>query len=195
MNIILASQSPRRRELLERITKDFEIIVSNADETLEVGMDVEEQVENLAYKKAKTVFDKTQSNRIVIGADTIVAKDGIIFGKPDSKETAIEMIKELTSGDRIHEVITGLTILIEKDGKIEEHKTHEKTYVHLYDMTDKEIEDWIDLGKAMDKAGAYAIQGISSAFIESINGSYSSVIGLDVNLLTKVLMEYGIIRV
>lgn len=190
MNIILASQSPRRRELLERITKDFEIIVSNADETLEVGMDVEEQVENLAYKKAKTVFDKTQSNRIVIGADTIVAKDGIIFGKPDSKETAIEMIKELTSGDRIHEVITGLTILIEKDGKIEEHKTHEKTYVHLYDMTDKEIEDWIDLGKAMDKAGAYAIQTEFGKFVKKIDGNYDSVVGLPLSKVYQIIKKY-----
>lgn len=190
MNIILASQSPRRRELLEMITKDFEIIVSNVDESLEVGEDVEEQVENLAYNKAKAVFDKTQSNRIVIGADTIVVKDGIIFGKPDSKQTAIEMIKELTSGDRIHEVITGLTILIEKDGEIEEHKTHEKTYVHLYDMTDKEIEDWIDSGKAMDKAGAYGIQCEFSKYIDKIDGNYDSVVGLPVSKVYQIIKKY-----
>lgn len=190
MNIILASQSPRRRELLEMITRDFEIIVSNVEENLEVGLDVEEQVENLAYSKAKAVFDKTQSNRIVIGADTIVVKDGIIFGKPTNKENAIEMIKELVSGDRIHEVITGLTILIEKDGNVEEIKTHEKTYVHLYDMSDKEIEDWIDSGKAMDKAGAYGIQCEFSKFIKKIDGNYDSVVGLPVGKVYQTIKKY-----
>ncbi len=190
MNIILASQSPRRRELLETITKDFEIIVSNADETLEVGMDVEEQVENLAYTKAKTVFDKTQSNRIVIGADTIVVKDGTIFGKPTDKENAKEMLKELVSGDRIHEVITGLTVLIEKDGKVEEHKTHEKTYVYLNDMSDKEIDDWIESGKAMDKAGAYGIQCEFCKFIKKIDGNYDSVVGLPVSKVYEIIKKY-----
>ena len=190
MNIILASQSPRRRELLETITKDFEIIVSNADETLEVGMDVEEQVENLAYTKAKTVFDKTQSNRIVIGADTIVVKDGTIFGKPTDKENAKEMLKELVSGDRIHEVITGLTVLIEKDGKVEEHKTHEKTYVYLNDMSDKEIDDWIESGKAMDKAGAYGIQCEFCKFIKKIDGNYDSVVGFPVSKVYEIIKKY-----
>lgn len=189
MNIILASASPRRKELLEMITKDFEIVVSNVDEKLEVGMEVEEQVENLAYEKAKNVFDKTQSNRIVIGSDTIVVKEGTIFGKPVSKDNAIEMLKELTSGDRVHEVITGLTVLIEKDGKTDEVKTFEKTKVYLNEMTDKEIEDWVDSGKAMDKAGAYGIQCEFSKFIKKIDGNYDSVVGLPVSKLYTIIKK------
>ena len=189
MNIILASGSPRRKELLEIITKDFEVFVSNIEEKLEVGESVEEQVENLAYNKAKDVFDKTQSNRIVIGADTIVVKDGIIFGKPLTKENAVEMLKELTSGDRVHEVITGLTIIIEKDGKIEEHKTHEKTYVHLYDMKEQEIEEWVDSGMAMDKAGAYGIQCDFRKYIEKIDGNYDTVVGLPVSSVYQIIKD------
>ena len=190
MNIILASASPRRKELLEMITKDFEIVVSNVDEKLEVGMEVEEQVENLAYSKAKNVFDKTQSNRIVIGSDTIVVKEGTIFGKPVSRDSAIEMLKELTSGDRVHEVITGLTVLIEKDGKTDEVKTFEKTKVYLNEMTDKEIEEWVDSGKAMDKAGAYGIQCEFSKFIKKIDGNYDSVVGLPVSKLYTIIKKY-----
>ena len=189
MRIILASQSPRRKELLGAIIKDFEIIVSNVDESLEEGLSVGEQVENLAYQKAKAVFDKTESDRIVIGADTIVAKDGKIYGKPTSRENAIEMIKELISGDRIHEVITGLTIIIEKDGKIEEHKTHEKTYVHLYDMKEQEIEEWVDSGMAMDKAGAYGIQCDFRKYIEKIDGNYDTVVGLPVSSVYQIIKD------
>ena len=190
MNIILASGSPRRKELLEIITKDFEVFVSNIEEKLEVGESVEEQVENLAYNKAKDVFDKTQSNRIVIGADTIVVKDGIIFGKPLTKENAVEMLKELTSGDRVHEVITGLTVLIEKDGKVDEVKTFEKTKVVLNEMTEKEIDDWIETGKALDKAGAYGIQCEFSKFIKKIDGNYDSVVGLPVSKLYSIIKKY-----
>ncbi len=189
MRIILASQSPRRKELLESITKDFEIIVSNVDESLEEGLSVEEQVENLAYQKAKAVFDKTENDRIVIGADTIVVKDNKIYGKPTGRDNAIQMIKELISGNRIHEVITGLTILIEKDGVVKEYKTHEKTYVHLYDMQDLEIEEWVDSGMAIDKAGAYGIQCDFRKYIEKIDGNYDTVVGLPVSRVYQIIKD------
>ena len=115
MKTILASGSPRRKELLSLITPKFEIIVSGVDESLKEGLTPEQQTERLAYIKAKDVFEKTSGNRIVIGSDTIVTKKGKIYGKPKSRENAIQMIKELLEGDRTHSVITGLSILIEKE--------------------------------------------------------------------------------
>ena len=115
MKTILASGSPRRKELLSLITPKFEIIVSGVDESLKEGLTPEQQTERLAYIKAKDVFEKTSGDRIVIGSDTIVTKKGKIYGKPKSRENAIQMIKELLEGDRTHSVITGLSILIEKE--------------------------------------------------------------------------------
>ena len=187
MNIILASQSPRRRELLETITKDFEIIVSNADETLEVGMDVEEQVENLAYTKAKTVFDKTQSNRIVIGADTIVVKDDTIYGKPASRADAIRMLKSLQGN--IHTVYTSIAILIENGGEFSEYEEVVKTDIMVHSMSDEEIENYIDTEEPFDKAGSYAIQSSFCKYIDDIDGNYMSVIGLPIDRVYQILKE------
>lgn len=190
MRIILASGSPRRKELLGMITSNFEVQVSGVEEKLEEGLTPQKQVERLAYIKAKDVFDKTSGDRIVIGSDTVVAKNMKIYGKPMDKADAKKMIKELIAGDGVHSVITGLSILIEENGEIKEYTSHDETKVFLKKMSDKEIEKWVDSGKAMDKAGAYGIQNEFCVFVEKIEGNYNSVVGLPVHMVYDVIKEY-----
>lgn len=190
MKIILASGSPRRKELLSMFVPNFEIMVSNADESLIDNLTPEEQVTRLAYLKAKSVYDSLDWDRIVIGSDTMVYKNNKLFGKPKSKEHAKEMIKELLSGDKSHYVVTGLSVLI-KDGDIEkEFKTYDKAKVYFTDITDEEIDKWIDSGKAMDKAGAYAIQDEFGVFLDKIEGNYSTVVGLPIHKLYEIIKDY-----
>ena len=190
MKIILASGSPRRKELLSMFVPKYEIMVSNADESLIDNLTPEEQVTRLAYLKAKSVYDSLDWDRIVIGSDTMVYKNNKLFGKPKSKEHAKEMIKELLSGDKSHYVVTGLSVLI-KDGDIEkEFKTYDKSKVYFTDITDEEIDKWIDSGKAMDKAGAYAIQDEFGVFLDKIEGNYSTVVGLPIHKLYEIIKDY-----
>ena len=158
MNIILASSSPRRKELLKLIVPEFEIKASNIEEKIDESLAPEGQVRRLSYLKTKDIFDKTQGDRIVIGSDTIITKNSKIYGKPKNREHAKQMIKELLEGDKTHYIITGLSIIIQKDGQCKEYKTFDKVKVYLKNMKDSEIEKWLDTGKAMDKAGAYGIQ-------------------------------------
>lgn len=191
MKIILASKSPRRKELLDLLNVEYEVMVSDVDETLQEELTIEEQAKRLAYRKAKTVFDKTTGDRIVIGSDTMVMKNNKIYGKPKSKENAFEMLKELKNTK--HEVITGLAILVEKDGKQEEHIEYDKTEVYVKDMLQEEIKKWIQTGEAMDKAGAYAIQGEFAVFIEKIKGNYTTVMGLPIHKVYDILKKYDIV--
>ena len=190
MKIILASASPRRKELLKIIVPEFEIIVSGVEEILEPELTPQEQVTKLAYIKAKDVFEKTTGDRIVIGSDTMVAKNGKIYGKPKDKENAKQMIKELDSGDRSHSVFTGLTIIVEKDGEKEEYKTYDESKVYFKKISDEEIEKWINTGKAMDKAGAYAMQEEFGVFVEKIEGNYSTIIGFPTHKVYEILKKY-----
>lgn len=190
MKIILASASPRRKELLEFLTKDFEIMPSHVEEKLEENISLEEQVMHLSYIKAKDIFDKTTGNRIVIGSDTIVTKNGKIYGKPHDKNHAKQMIYDLLQGDKIHSVYTGLTVIIEEDGNIKEYKTFDEVKVYLKNMTDREIEDWINSGEAMDKAGAYGIQNKFCVHIDKIEGNYNSIVGLPISKLYDIIKKY-----
>ena len=187
MKIILASGSPRRRELLKMITKDFEIIVSDVKEVVDERLSPEEKAQEIAYLKGKAVNDITEGDRVIIASDTIVVKNGKTYGKPTDRQNAIEMIKELLEGDRTHEVISGLVVIINRNGKYKEYKTFEKSKVYFKDISDKEIEKWIDTGKAMDKAGAYAMQEEFGVHIEKIEGDYMTIIGLPVNKLYDIL--------
>ena len=191
MRIILASQSPKRKELLEQMELKFDVLVSNADEKLEEGLTIEEQAKNVSYQKAKAVFDKTEGNRIVIGSDTMVVKNNKIYGKPKSKEEATQMIKMLKNTK--HTVYTGLAILEEKDGEYKEILDCDTANVYFRDMTEKEIEDWVNSGEAMDKAGAYAVQGKFMVFIDKIEGNYQTVMGLPVHKLYEHLKSLGVI--
>ena len=187
MRIILASQSPRRKELLSLIIPNFEIMVSNQEETLNEELSVEEQVTEIAYTKVKNVFDRTEGDRIVIGSDTIVTKNGKIYGKPKNRNHAKEMIKELITGDKVHKIITGLSVIIEQDGKIKEYKTYDTVKVYLKDISDEEIEKWLDTGNAMDKAAAYGIQNEFCVHVEKIEGNYTSALGLPTHKLYDIL--------
>lgn len=188
MRVILASGSPRRKELLKSITQDFEVIVSNSDESLQKGLTIEEQFKRIAYLKAKTIFDQTQGDRIVIGADTMVLKDGAIYGKPKNKEEAFQMLSNLQND--MNEVITGISILIEKDGIQREYSDYDIGKVYISQMNDREIQDWINSGKAMDKAGAYAVQEEFCKFIEKLEGNYATVVGLPIHKVYQVIKQY-----
>ena len=190
MKSILASQSPRRKELLALIVPKFEIIVSDEEETFNNTLSLEEQVTEIAYIKAKNVYDKTKGDRIIIGSDTIVTKNGKIYGKPKDRNHAKEMIKELITGDKVHKIITGLSVLIEENGILKEYKTYDTVNVYLKDMTDEEIEKWIDTGNAMDKAGAYGIQNEFCVHVEKIEGNYMSVLGLPIHKVYDIIKEY-----
>ena len=176
--IILASGSPRRRELLAQIGIDFEVITSNAKEIITKSTP-EEIVCELSHLKAKAVYDMLKSkgrifDRIVIGADTIVYCDDEVLGKPADEKDAYRVIKKLAGG--VHQVYTGVTF-IHNDGYI---SFSEKTDVSVYDMSDEEIYKYIETKEPMDKAGAYGIQGAFAAYVKKINGDYNNVVGLPV---------------
>lgn len=187
MRIILASKSPRRKELLALLNVEYEVIVSEADETLEEGITIEEQAKRLSFVKAKTVFDETTGDRIVIGSDTMVIKNNKIYGKPKDREEAFKMLKELQGTN--HKVITGLAILVEKNGEYKKYLDYDIADVYFKDISDEEINNWIDTGEAYDKAGAYAVQGKFMVFIEKFNGNFATVMGLPIHKLYDVIKK------
>ena len=190
MRIILASGSPRRKELLKLITPKFEILVSEVYEKLEEGLIPQKQVERLAYIKAKDIYEKTEGDRIIIGADTIVTKNGKIYGKPKDRTHAKQMINELLKGNKIHSIMTGLFVIIEKDGEYKEYKTTDEVKVFLKDISDSEIDKWINTGNAMDKAAAYGIQNEFCVFVDKIEGNYTSAVGLPTHKIYVIIKEY-----
>ena len=177
--MILASQSPRRRELMSYITDDFKVMVSEVDETLPEGISPSDAVLYLSRIKAEPFSGE---NDIVIGADTVVTIDGKILGKPANKEDAAAMLR-LLSG-KTHSVFTGVTII--KYGKSESFFV--ETKVKFFDLTEEEIEKYVETGEPMDKAGAYGIQGFGSLLVEKIDGDYFNVVGLPVSLLNRRLL-------
>lgn len=179
--IILASQSPRRQELLKLITSDFEIKVSNVDETLPDKITPKEAVMYLSKIKAEPFAD---SNDIVIGADTVVALDGKILGKPKSEENAKEMLRFLSG--RTHSVFTGVTLASDKKTKT----FAVETKVKFFELTNEEIDAYIKTKEPFDKAGAYGIQGYGSLLVEKIDGDYFNVVGLPVSTLARKLKAF-----
>lgn len=188
MKIILASQSPIRKELLKQMGYEFDVLVSHADETLEEGLTLEEQSKRLAYIKAKTVFDETSGDRIVIGADTMIIKNGILYGKPKDKDDAIKMLKMLKNTE--HKAITSICVLVEKNGKYEEYIDYDTTKVFFKDMTDKEILYWIEIGNPYNKAGAYALQSPFCVFVSKVDGNFNTVQGLPTHKLYDIIKQY-----
>lgn len=192
MKIILASKSPRRKELLDLLHLPYDIIVSEVEEIRNPKLTIEEQAKQLSYQKAKAVFDKTEGDRVIIGSDTMVMKNKKIYGKPKNEEEAIQMIQELKNG--VHQVITGLSILIEKQGQYQEQIEYDITEVTMREITDQEILDWVKSGNALDKAGAYAIQGEFAKHIEKINGNYTTVVGLPIHKVYNILKNNHILE-
>lgn len=176
--LILASKSPRRRELLSLITTDFEIKSADVDETLPEGISPQEAVLHLSKIKAEP-FDNGIDT--IIGADTVVAVDGKILGKPADRQQAAEMLKSLSG--KYHSVFTGVTVI-----KPEQSVTFSvETKVKFFDLTDDEIYSYIATGECDDKAGAYGIQGKGSLLVEKIDGDYFNVVGLPISKLNKYL--------
>lgn len=176
--MILASKSPRRKELLSLITDKFEIKSADVDETLPEGITPGEAVEYLSKIKAEPFNNGSDT---VIGADTVVAVDGKILGKPTDRKNAFEMLKTLSG--RYHSVFTGVTIIT-----ADKTQTFSvETKVKFFDLTDEEINDYIATGECDDKAGAYGIQGKGALLVEKIEGDYFNVVGLPVSRLNKCL--------
>ena len=189
--IILASNSPRRKELLSSIGLKFDILPDNTPEEVDEGLTPEETVEHLAKFKGDNVCKKLDDseNFIVISADTVVAVDNKILGKPKTKNEALEMLK-LLSG-RCHFVYTG--VYIRENNSKKSVIFYEKTKVHFKNLDIKEIYDYINTGEPMDKAGAYGIQSLGALFVEKIDGDYFNVVGLPICALAKSLKEgFGI---
>jgi len=185
--IILASGSPRRRELLEQIRIPFEVHVSEAEETV-TQTHPGKIVEELSLKKACAVAEEIGQG-IILGADTIVWQDKEVLGKPGDREDARRMIRELQG--RSHSVFTGVTI-IRKGVPGKEDRTlsfHRETVVFVHPMEEDEIESYLETGEAFDKAGAYGIQGAFAAYVDKVEGDYHTVVGLPVSAVYQALRE------
>lgn len=184
--IILASQSPRRRELLENIGIEFEVKIDSSPEIVDETLDISEIVKSLSAKKAENVSKiMDDEDCIVIAADTVVAFDDKILGKPESEEDAANTLKMLSGN--IHFVYTGISVLDNKTGKI--ISDFEKTKVRFRELSDTEIRGYVKSGEPMDKAGSYGIQGLGSMFVEKICGDYFNIVGLPICKLCGILKE------
>lgn len=196
MEIILASASPRRKELLAQIGLEFQIVVSDVEEKITKTAPAE-IVEELSYQKAEAVLNGLPADKevLVIGADTIVAYGGEILGKPKDEQNAVEMLNLLQG--KTHEVYTGVTLLY-RNAQTEGNMNtpviakifHEVTKVNFYPMTELEIVEYVSTKDPMDKAGAYGIQGFCARYISGIEGDYNNVVGLPIGRLYQEAKEW-----
>ena len=185
MNIILASASPRRKQLLEILGIDFDIIVSDVDETIIDESDPEQVVKELAYKKAIAILDKIDKPSLIIAADTLVVGENIL-GKPKDEEDAIQMLMSLS--DKLHRVMTGIAIIDSQSNKVITHC--ETTNVFFRKLTIGDIRGYLNTGEHMDKAGSYGIQGKAALFVRKIEGDYNNVVGLPIFILGELLRKH-----
>lgn len=185
MKIILASASPRRKELLGKTGLEFEIIPAKGEEVITQTLPWE-VVKELSFQKAKEIAELQTEECIVIGSDTIVAKGEKIMGKPKNEANAFEMLSEI-AGD-VHQVYTGVTLI--RTGEDAKTVTFaEKTEVYLYPMNEQEIRAYIASGDCMDKAGAYGIQGDFAIHVKGIEGDYYNVVGLPIGKVYQELKQ------
>lgn len=180
---ILASNSPRRRALLDLLEIPFEVIVPNIEEHLDPLKPIEEAVMDLAFQKALTIF-KTHKDDVVLGFDTIVIVDGVILGKPIDEADAIRMLELLS--DKTHIVITAGAIV----SKQMSTTFYEKARVTFVKLSKPEIQAYVDSKEPFDKAGAYAVQGLGAKFVKAINGDYYAIMGLPVSRLYQELKRF-----
>ena len=190
MRILLASASPRRRELLEQIGLPFEVVVSHVEEII-TETEPGKVVEQLSAQKAEAVAGSLggPEETIVIGADTVVAAENTILGKPADAAKAAEMLRLLAG--RTHAVYTGVTLILRgASGETARKTFHVRTDVSFYPMEEAEIRQYVATGDCMDKAGAYGIQGFCARYISGINGDYNNVVGLPVGRLYQEIKEW-----
>jgi len=184
--IILASTSPRRKALLARLINNFEIMPSDYKEDMTLNLPPSELAKTLSHGKATGTAKK--ANGIIIGSDTFIALENEILGKPHTPEKAKEMLKKLSG--KTHEIYTGITI-INTETK-QEIQNCEITKITFKKLNEKEIQDYIATGEPLDKAGAYALQGLAKKFITKIEGSRTSAIGLPLEKLKQELNKMGV---
>jgi septum formation protein len=187
--IYLASASPRRRELLQQLDLEFTVVVSDVDEENGAGENPgpDRLVEALSYKKAACVAARV-GRGLVIGSDTVVVWRDRIMGKPGGPEEALAMLACL-QGDE-HAVYSGLAVIDAETGQ--SHLSHEKTRVFFRPAGREELKKYVATGEPLDKAGAYAIQGLGAVFVNGIRGCYSNVVGLPLARLARALKEFGV---
>lgn len=181
--LILASKSPRRRELIDLLKIPYEVIVSEVDESIDLKGNLRKEIEKLASRKAEKVFLDNQ-DATVIGADTIVVINNEVLGKPKDEKDAYRMLKMLSNN--IHEVITGVCIM--NKNKIDSFSC--STRVIFNELSDEEINEYISSSEPFDKAGSYAIQGLGAKYIRSIEGDYYTVMGLPISEVYKRLKNF-----
>lgn len=188
MHLILASQSPRRQELLKLVGLTYTIAVSDVQETVPAGITPEALVEHLALEKARAVQPRYPED-CIIGADTIVLIDGVIIGKPRDDADAIRILNALQG--RVHWVYTGVAVLTPQ----REDVRHEITKVTFAPMTREEINWYVSTGEPRDKAGAYGVQGLGAVFVTRVEGNYFNVVGMPLPLLYQMLKKAGAIAI
>jgi septum formation protein len=186
MKIILASSSPRRRELLQLIGLEPQVVVPKVSERMEEGEAVGEFLRRVTLLKGESVFNHSLRDHLLISADTIVLLDDRVIGKPTSREEAFVMLRSLSAN--CHDVRTGISLFY--DGS--PHYNEASTTVHFSEISDSEIEYYLSREAFHDKAGAYAIQGMASVFVERIEGCYFNVMGFPLNLFFQMLKKLGI---
>ncbi|AZK46494.1 Maf family protein [Paenibacillus lentus] len=190
-HVVLASTSPRRRELLATLHIPFEVMPSDADETTPDHWTPEQIVMELALRKAKAVLATLESaspQAVIMGSDTIVVLDGQVLGKPKDEEEAALMLRSLQG--RSHHVYTAVACIDVATGRSEVE--YRSTLVTMKALTEEEIIAYAKTGEGLDKAGAYAIQGLGAIFVTSIEGCYFSVVGLPLSLASEMLGRFGI---
>lgn len=190
--LVLASQSPRRKMLLNQIGVSFETYPSDVDEKMTGNMEPEDFAGSLSERKAigarEQLLSKGYTSFVVLAADTVVVLEGMILGKPEDENEAFKMLKELSG--KWHQVMTGVTVIDGDDGK--KITRVEKTRVKIRDLTSNEIKRYIETQEPLDKAGAYGIQGIGALLVERIDGCYYNVVGLPLNSVSLMLPQFGI---
>lgn len=187
MEIILASKSPRRRQLLEQMGLEFRVLTAQADETMDPAKPVDQEIGRVSCLKAEAVRAQVQPEDLIIAADTLVCVDGKRLGKPHSTQEAEDMLR-LLSG-RAHTVMTGVSVVC--GGRTETFT--EQTKIRFRDLSEAEIRAYVATGEPMDKAGAYGIQGLAGLFVSGMDGDYYNVMGLPICRLTQVLRSFGIV--
>jgi septum formation protein len=186
MKLVLASSSPRRRELLEKAGFEFEVRPSATEELRRSGESAEDFVRRAAREKSLDVAASLPPGSLVLGADTVVVIDGLILGKPTDRDDAARMLRTLSGSS--HRVVTGVC-LVRAPGETEA-LTHETTMVRFRELEEGEIRDYVESGEPLDKAGAYGIQGLASRFVTRIEGCFFNVVGLPVPMVYDLLKPF-----
>lgn len=190
MHLILASGSPRRKEILEELGYQFEIKTGDFNESTVALDDPKEGVQKLALGKALAAV---QQPGLYLGSDTVVVLDGVVMGKPADEQDAFRMLRSLSG--RTHEVCTGVALVtVGEDGTVENTETFvEATEVTFFELSDEEIRRYIRTGEPMDKAGAYGIQGLGRVLVEGIRGDYETVVGLPAARVYRALLKHDVV--